>query len=122
MSVMILSSAQPPLEEVRKYAEQNVFTAQDMDDRVSGKLDRCPGDDPGYAAYIPMGYRVVFTVEEHREYGWLYHISISTARTNRVPNPVAVIEVAKVLGVTKTEPLCIWVEETNGALNMVFPK
>lgn len=48
-----------------------------------------PGNDPNYCCFIPMGFKVVFTIEEQPA-GWARHFSISSQNHQRTPNPEGV--------------------------------
>jgi hypothetical protein len=53
------------------------------------------------AASIPIGFRLVYSIEEQPEpCGWCHHISMSSGRPGRVMNPAACALLIAELGIT----------------------
>lgn len=74
---------------------------------------------------LPTSYLVTFSIELNHPVGTARHLSVSTRRAGRVPNPAAVWMIAQQLGFTGDLDSCMhWVEELEGhgqAVNVVQP-
>lgn len=70
---------------LKKHAEQNEMSMDDMLDLMSGAVSPA-GDRPGFSCIIPTDFRVVFTVEAQPR-GRARHVSISVPEENKVPSP-----------------------------------
>lgn len=70
------------------YAEKNKIDLKRMKNIMALK-EPPVGDLKGYSLNIPVGFRVVYSIEEH-PCGWMKHLSISLSKRHRVPNQYAV--------------------------------
>jgi hypothetical protein len=114
---------------LRQYAEENPISADEMRAIMAGEAP-VVGEREGYDRNFDIGFRVVFTVEEHPQSDgttkWLRHMSMSVATPGRSPSPPALGLIGEQLGFpTKDNELdyekCqLWAEEGNEeAINAV---
>ncbi|MDD5556686.1 MAG: hypothetical protein PHN82_05475 [bacterium] len=106
---------------VADHARRHPLPLRMLRDIMAGRR-RAVGYDPRFVCEIPMGFRVVFSIEEHPG-GWMRHISISVGGGN-LPHPAAVRQIAGEFGFTGDLGDCErWVEETEDAraVNLVQP-
>lgn len=104
------------LEELRAFAEDNMFSTDDLLDIFYGKKDP-PGDDERFTCIIPVDNKVVFSVDDHPSLGIIRHLSMSTR--GRRSNPFTVREVIQMLGfeneledcIVQVAPECVHVIE-----------
>ncbi len=87
---------------LRSYAEAHRLPIDQMRMIVAGTAP-IVGDRPEHECHLNVGWRVVFSIEEHpRKDGngtaWLRHMSMSSSAPGRFPNSVALEEVARHLG------------------------
>ena len=85
--------------DLKAFAEKNTITSDQMIAISEGRLPPI-GDDPRYHIFIPLNYRVVYTVEEHPMqdgggYRRCKHISVSISKKGRCPTLEAVNEFLK---------------------------
>lgn len=86
------------LKDLADYADKNRYTMNDLVDIQAGR-QAPPGDRKEFVCNIPMGYRVVFTIEDHKT---LYrHLSMSVYKPGTLPHPAAIEEVMGHLGFTR---------------------
>lgn len=81
-------------------------------------------DDPQTRCVLPVGYRVVFSIEEHRP-RWCRHLSISVDERGCLPGEFAVIEIARAFGFRGSlsdwrEHGAVWLEQEI-AVNVLEP-
>lgn len=97
-TLFIDSEAKSRVATLREFAESRTLSTQDIYAIQHGRKPP-PGDDPNYATIIPLGFRVVFTVEQH-PFGWAEHLSVSVpdARPGSGPNEVIVNQIAQLFG------------------------
>ena len=69
--------------------------------RMLGGHQPPPGDMKRHVADIPVGYRAVYTIENHQT-GWFRHLSVSRNGGRSVPGVAPVAEIARMLGFQKT--------------------
>lgn len=74
--LMVSSNEMARITEVLQYADIHRFNIQDLKRIIAGEAEPA-GDNPAFEVMLPMGYRVVYTIEEHPG-GWAKHISVST--------------------------------------------
>src|SRR5690349_9051141 len=85
------------LEDLKAYAEKNKITLEEG--LAIQRGERSPvGDREYYRAYFPIGYKVVFSVDETRDHRWIRHMSMSVNTPDRYPNEHALREVCHHLG------------------------
>lgn len=91
-------------EKIRKLilnAEQNVIKIDETLD-IFNLQAPIVGDRKGFSCTLPIGYRVVYSIEEHpnnkREIKKVRHISISIDSPGKLPNPAAVETLIKEIG------------------------
>lgn len=100
-ALIIGETEKSELERVRKYAEANPYDLEAMVDRGIGKR-QTPGNLSVYRCLIPVGYKVVFTVEDHPQRNGrtlrMRHLSVSVSGFNKPPSPDAVQIIMDELG------------------------
>ena len=85
------------LAKLREHAELNPFSLEFIERSVKG-LERPIGDLPSHTVFLPVHYLVSFSVEDHPS-GRMRHCSISTASSDKLPNPYVVYEITQRLGI-----------------------
>jgi hypothetical protein len=115
---------------VKKHAEENPFPLAKV--ILAAKSGEWNVVEPNFGCVIPIGFKVVLTVEEQLEpTGYTWHLSVSRPFP-KTPSPRAVGTIIKVLDLRATieDNLKIWFEEKasdcNGqettAVNIVLKK
>ncbi|TXI10931.1 MAG: hypothetical protein E6Q68_07185 [Polynucleobacter sp.] len=86
------------IKKVISHAEHNIFTEEDMVDRINnpGK-HKPPGDIEEFKCFVPIGFRCVFTIEK-QPIGWCRHLSVSIDAKDKVPSFAATLELAREFG------------------------
>jgi hypothetical protein len=84
------------LQELKQYAEQHPLTMDDLLDIKNGDHPS-PGDIKEFVRLIPIGYRVVLTIEHQLE-KHIRHLSMSVNTKGKMPNEYAVKRVMGILG------------------------
>jgi hypothetical protein len=106
---------------VVEHARANPVPLSTMKEIAAGRAPAV-GYDQRFACEIPVGYRAVFSIEEHPG-GWMRHLSISVAE-GKLPHPAAIAEIMKEFGFAGGIGDCErWVENTEDAraVNLVEP-
>jgi hypothetical protein len=90
------------LEAFRKQVEQRKLPIDEMYAIAEGRSP-IVGDRPDHAMNLDVGWRIVYSVEEHPHENkvdrvWLRHMSMSQAMPGRGPNQIALGEITKALG------------------------
>jgi hypothetical protein len=111
------------LGELKAFAEEHFLDVTEMRRIVAGET-KPPGLRDGHGLDIEIGYRVVFSIEEHPLKDgsgtvWYRHMSMSQAALGRYPNEYGVALVAKELGfpmdqsghLLDRERCSVWVED-----------
>jgi hypothetical protein len=105
------------LRALREYAEAHKINSDEMKLMVEGKA-AFVGDRPGHSLDMPVGFRVVYSIEEHpQEDGktaWIRHMSMSQARPDRDPNIIALQMVATALGFPNLDECMVRHNEMDG--------
>jgi hypothetical protein len=116
MSILVLDDkTKASIERLKKKAEENPFSMDDLLD-IHNKEKKAAGDD-GFAIFIPVEYKVVYTIENQKHK--IKHLSISV-RPPKMPNPLAVEEIMSLFGFRNklNGDVKVWIE--NGvAVNVV---
>lgn len=81
-----------------------------------------PGDIPAHICFLPFGWKIVFTIEQQPN-GWFLHMSVSVDSKDKVPNPIAVQEIATILGFPSLDQCMVYPEKFPGgtAINVMCP-
>jgi hypothetical protein len=87
-----------------EYAEKNPYSVDDLLDVASGDM-MLPGDQPEYRMEIPIGYKVVLTIDRY-PYGSVRHLSMSSSNPGKLPRPEAVDAVLPLFGFKKSVNEC----------------
>lgn len=108
MSVLVLGQEEKQiLEDLREYAESHPMSMDDMLDIINGDSGAA-GDFEEFTRNIPVGYRVVFSVEQQVP-GDIRHLSVSCDGV--APSPEAVELIQKEVGFEESKPTQIFVED-----------
>jgi hypothetical protein len=110
------------LQKLKEFAEANPIGYTEMIKIKNGKR-RPVGDDPRFVAYIPDGFRVVYSVEAQKP-GLMRHCSISVKNKGKLPNVHAADELIKLLGFSgihegAANNAYIWLENDDSAINIL---
>jgi hypothetical protein len=112
---------------LKQTAEANPFSAAMMKQRIQGTWT--PGDHVKYTCYIPIDYKVVFTIETALEatnldnaHGMYRQLSVSIeGRKDKTPHSIVVQEIMNELGFVNTldSGKCqVW-SERKGVMNII---
>lgn len=113
---------------LKAYAQAHPLNAHDLF-RAVGKPERGIGNDPNFRLIIPVGFRVVYSLEEQPKLGLCHHLSVSVNELGKYPNEFAVLEIARLFGLPlktvedlKDGKLChVWLEDEVQAVNVLAP-
>lgn len=105
------------LNSLKKYAEEHPFTIQDLENIINNKF-LVPGDRNEFRRYIPLGYKVVLTIEK-QESGLVRHLSMSVNTKGKLPSKYVVQEVMKILGFKSKLSNCMISLEEAGCVNIL---
>ena len=108
------------------YAADHTVSLDEMKRRheafLAGRFTSDP--NPATTVELPMGFKVVFTIEEH-PMGWMRHMSMSSPKAGRAPIEPALAWVMGQLGYTLPVSECITYPEDIGsnhvAINVLEP-
>jgi len=100
----------------RERIERQKISIHEMRRIVSGNATLI-GDRPSHVFNFPLGYRLVYSVEEHPrkdESGtvWLRHMSMSLAAPGRAPNEAALGLISSKLGFPPLKQCYVYMEGT----------
>ncbi len=111
---------------LRQSAESNPFSGAAMKQRIKGTW--APGKEVLYTCYIPIDYKVVFTIETaleagnlDRSHGMCRHLSVSIEGQKKTPHPAVCQELMNELGFVNTldSGKCrVW-SEREGVINII---
>jgi hypothetical protein len=99
------------------YAENNKINLKRMR-MIMDRLLAPPGDNPNFLITLPVGFRVVFTIEQHPG-GWHKHLSVSVPGKGHWPSIEAVDMIAQEFGIENFKDHYIYPEEDVEAVNVV---
>lgn len=90
------------LEAFARKVEERKLTVPEMLDIEAGRSPII-GDRPEHAMNLDLGWRLVYSLEEHPQKDgstpvWIRHMSMSQAVPGRQPNQFALAEITKALG------------------------
>lgn len=95
--LIIDESVKKELAELVRYAELHPFTWQQVCDR-SAEVVLIPGNRNEFTVLIPVGFKVVLTIDQNSDKRMMRHASFSVASPGKLPNPGQVAELMKLLG------------------------
>jgi hypothetical protein len=98
--LIIDNSVKAEIKALMKYAEKNPYSMDDLLDIVNGSMES-PGDQREFQMYIPMGYKVVYTMEI-QNVGLVRHISISVNTPGKLPGQEVVTFIIPFFGFKRT--------------------
>lgn len=114
-------------QEVVAYARANRQNIHDMHRMVgqaqAGILTPL-GDDPKRQLHIPMGFVLVYSIEQHPG-GWMHHVSMSSVTKGRAPLPQSIDLALEAMGlfVRMKDSAAVWFEDLSDgqkAVNVLF--
>lgn len=97
------------------FATKNKYPIAVMMERMKGGLS--PGDLDWYTCFIQVGYKCVYTVEEH-PMGWAHHLSVSIDAPGKCPAVQAVQFLMKEFGIETEMDKC-YVYMEGEAVNII---
>jgi len=111
MSVVLIdAAARARLQEVKKFAEANRLSIQDIKDTIAGK-QKPVGDDERRVVHFPgTGLRLVLSLEE-QPLGWMWHLSMSIPKKNYVPDRPLAVLIMQELGINPENTVHVWPEK-----------
>lgn len=112
MALLISDSIKEKAKEIVVYANEHIYSEQDILDLVSGELPP-PGNNELFVLNVPIGYRCVFSFETQAQ-GIYRHLSVSVDKPEAMPPVIAVHEIMKLFGF-KGDTMSLddfWIEET----------
>jgi len=86
------------MQALKENAEANIFSMDDLLD-IENDCAEPPGNRPGFAVLVPIGYCVCFSIEDQPA-GYVRHLSVSVDAAGKLPSPFLVEKVMKLLGFT----------------------
>lgn len=108
--IMIDEAARARLQEVKKFAEANRMSLQDIKDTLAGKKKPI-GDDERYVVrFSGTGLRLVLSLEE-QPLGWMWHLSMSIPKKNYVPDRPLAVLIMQELGINPEKTVHVWPEK-----------
>lgn len=120
--LLLSAQAQKEIGALIAHAKANPINIHEIF-RIIGGNRPPPGDDPKNVIVIPVGYRVVFTIEQH-QCGWCRHLSVSVLGDGVAPGPEAVAMIADFFGIDRTQEADLQTERFSikkMAINVIQP-
>ena len=102
------------------HAEKHPFTLAELKRQILAE-EPPVGDDPAFVCHLPVGFRIVFSIEEQPGIGWCRHIFISVKGVKgAMPSREAVAEIMGHFGFRDGIENTGWIENEH-ALNFIEP-
>lgn len=90
--------------EVQRYAFEHRESTTALRDRISTGTPP-PAADPGKTMYIPMGYTIVYNIEQASPaIGWCQHVSVAVSKPMMDPDPRKVAQILELFGIVQKKP------------------
>lgn len=105
--LIIDDNARKIIQQMINHAKANPYSLKHVKRLVEGS-ESPPGDLDGFSCNLPVGYRVVYSIEV-QPIGICHHISISVPM--RMPNPEAVELILHEFGMPPLKVRKTWVED-----------
>lgn len=115
MRPLLISDEQ--LKELKEFAEKNTIAFDEMKQIKDGVL-KPMGDRPEHLRIIPVGYRVVYSIEQHFE-RWMRHVSVSVDAEGKLPSIDSVGAIMHELGFNSKLDLAHVYIEDERAINVL---
>ena len=117
--LQIDDSTREDVAKVIAYAKEHQYDIHMIKLLISGDLDS-PGDNPDYVVHIHDGYRVVYTLEQHK-IGLCHHMSVSVEKSSKYPHELAVQMIMELFGMDKEYEKClqVWPEKISESVNVL---
>lgn len=118
-ALVIDSEVSASIARLRVFAEANPLSLYQLKKIMEG-VSVHPGDDERFVCLVPVGFRCVFTIEEHRNGKVFRHLSVSVDG-DQWPNPQAVEEIMKSFGFSScsVHDCVTYLEEHSRAINVL---
>ena len=101
------------LNKLKEYAESHRLSLDELYAIKRG--DHPPaGDRKEHYVFCPVGYKIVFSIDESLSHRWVRHMSMSVNKINRIPNEISLREVCSHLGFKNFEKCFIQKEQFHG--------
>lgn len=119
--LLISNIEQKKIKDLIDFANDNVLDTDHMLDIKNG-IKKPVGADPNFVLFIPIGFRVVYSVEQIGN-NKQRHISISVegGHKNKIPNPAAVEAILLEFDMDREDQNGMFLEEEVGVVNVVAP-
>lgn len=87
-----------------EYAERNPFTMDNILDIYNGEMNPA-GDQEQFVRHLPFGFRVAYSIDVYGE-DKLRHLSMSVDTPGKMPHPITVEEMIKLIGFENDLSMC----------------
>jgi len=108
------------LKDLESYALLNPFTLPMLKEVLASK--RSPaGDIPEYSITIPVGYKVVYSIEEHPG-GFARHLSVSSPSKGKHPKPIVINTIMSYLefdGMSSSPDIYVYTENVGKGIEAI---
>lgn len=116
--LQITPDTEKMISDVIDHAERNKWSYAKLLALQAGEIPPA-GDDPNYIVHIHDGYRVAYTIEQHKE-TWFKHMSISVDTKSSYPNEAAVSVILESFGMDPDySKSLVYIEENVQAVNIL---
>lgn len=111
---------------IQEHARTHKFTTRKLLEIIASHPEQAAGNQPEFVLNIPMGYKVVYTIEKQPRFGWCHHISVSVDTDEKLPAFEAVDEIVNLFGLGtpfKKHAIAMWLEDTgpaSKAINLLY--
>lgn len=85
------------LNNLREYAEKNPIAVDELLKIQSGAI-RPVGKRSEHICELPVGFKIVYSIEQHHHGKWYRHLSVSVDAPGRLPHPENVDAIMDELG------------------------
>lgn len=107
MSLLILDdNADAKIKALVEHAEKNIFTVEEIAKIMDGSAPPA-GDREGFSIFLPVHYKAVYTIEEHKAKMVVRHLSLSVNKEGRLPHPAVVEELLQKFGFVGPLKKCV---------------
>lgn len=109
------------IKQLIEYARTHPYSREKLQLIVDG-MEQAPGDIKPYSISLPVGFKVVFTIED-QPMGICKHLSVSVDDPKKLPSPEAINMIAEEFGFVGTvenmEYGTVFLEEESNAINII---
>lgn len=124
-ALVITDEIREELRRLQQFAASNIISRDQLAKIAAGEAPP-PGDQEGHIAYVPVGLRVVYSMEYQDEpLGLCHHLSVSLdqgAYPEKYPHPLMVQAIMNEIGFTGDLRHCVaYLEVVNYSANIIQP-